>query len=212
MAALPIANTVLTAAGSLGSGITDVATAYSGKDAVRANRRRLAELERREQLDALGLTQEELQLMDQRMRQPAMQAIQGAQRLAERQAASSATGDVQALAGQQAALEALGATETQIGGQLAEANIMEARRQRQELEDRRAADAQVRANRARAVGQLLTGGVIGGAQKGVQEQAKLGTARQDASYAARLSPRQIAVLEALHEEEDAEKRNSLQGY
>lgn len=151
-------------AGSVGQGITDVAVAYSDPRGVQRNRRMLAELQRREALNLLGLTPEEMALAQQQSMGAARSAVAGQQAEMTRRVQGSALGgaaDVAALAGQDAALQALAETQGTIGTQLTEADIAARLQQEQEMEARAAFDAQVRANRARAVGNLLTGGLIG---------------------------------------------------
>jgi len=152
-------------AGNVGQGISDIAVAYSSPQSVQRNRRMLRELQRREALGLLGLTPDEMALAEQQTMGAARSAVGSAQAETARRLQSSGLGgaaDVAALAGQDAALRALGETQGAIGTQLAQADVAAREAQRQEIEARMAYDAQVRANRARAVGNLLTGGLIGG--------------------------------------------------
>lgn len=163
----------LNVAGSIGQGVTDVAVAYSDPKGTRRNRRQLADLTRREALGLLGLTPEEQALAQQRTQGAARSAFESAQADAARRSLAQ-PGDVSALAGQDAALQALGEVQTNIGAALTEADIAAREQQRQEIEQRQSFDAQVRANRARAVGNLLTGGVLAGAGA-AQTATALGT-------------------------------------
>lgn len=155
---------ILEGAGRTGQGITDVAVAYSDQRGVRANRAQLEELERRAAMGMLGLDSDQLELARQRTQGAAQAAMRQAEAQGARQAAAQRSGDVRSIAERQAALQALGAIQARTGTALTQADLAQRQAQLQEIEARRAADAQVRARRAQAVGRLLTGGVLGGAQ------------------------------------------------
>lgn len=177
-------------AGNVGQGVTDIAVAYSDPKGVQRNRRLLRELQRREALGLLGLTPDETALAQQQSMGAARSAVESQQADMARRVQASGLGgaaDVAALAGQDAALRALGETQGSIGTQLAQADIAAREAQRQEIEARAAYDAQVRANRARAVGNLLTGGLIG-ASGAAQTATALGPRQAGASTAPSPTP------------------------
>ena len=155
---------ILEGVGRTGQGITDVAVAFSDQKGMKANRARLADLERQAAMGMLGLDSDQLELARQRTQGAAQAAMRQAEAQGARQAAGLRTGDVSAIAERQAALQALGAIQSRTGAALTQADLAQRQAQLQEIEARRSADAQARARRAQAVGRLLTGGVLGGAQ------------------------------------------------
>jgi len=133
-----------------GTAISNAGTLIGGASLQAENKRRLAELKKKEEMGALGLTAKEEAAIAGRLRGAQEGAIQQSEDLQKRLLAGGgmATGG-QALAGQEAATQARMQAESQVAQQVLEQDLAREQAQKDEM---RALEAAVAQRRAEAIG------------------------------------------------------------
>lgn len=181
----PVTLALLTSAA--GTALSNAGTLVGGASLQTENKRRLAELKKKEEMGALGLTAKEEAAISGRLRGAQESAIQASEDLQKRLLAGGgmATGG-QALAGQEAATQARMQAESQIAQQVLEQDLAREQAQKDEM---RALEAAVAQRRAEAIG--AASGIVGAGL-----EAGLTTAAQQATIQGQkdIAPTQVAAL------------------
>ena len=187
-----IADSALKVGSSATGSFGQIASAYAAEDQVGRNWERLQELQKLEDLNALGLTEEEMQAQYDRMNNQA-QSVARAGRDARDRALSaymgSGAGALLPYAAQ--AQQQEGRLASAMGASIADASRIREEQQLQEIEDRLAYDVAQKQAKIAAFTNLFTAGL---AQAGdiVNQQAKMGSF--DQNPADQMDPADMEVL------------------